>query len=138
MRGLLPGEDGSKLFRYIWLDGLPESFHETLAADDGDLGVLAAKATKMMREKAARRRRPEQVNAVREMEEAQLEVDAVAAGGTSKVKAGVVCTNHLHFPGNCYQCFDPERCLLKDAVISRPASSGNPRKKAGNARAGRQ
>ena len=137
MKGLLPGEDKSKLFKYIWLNTLPENVHQALAADEGDLGVLAIKATKMMREKAARRRRAEQVNAMKESKEAQLEINAVA-GGISKVKAGVVCTNHLRFPGNCYRCFDPECCLLKGAVIPRPASSGNPRKKAGNARAGRQ
>ena len=66
-----------------------------------------------------------------------MEVDAVT-GGAAKVKAGVVCTNRLGFPGNCFRCFDPERCLLKDAVIPRPAGAGNGRKKAGNARAGRQ
>ena len=80
-----------------------------------------------------------QINAVKapETEEARLEIDAVT-GGAAKVKAGVVCTNHLHFPGNCFRCFDPERCLLKDAVIPRPASAGNSRKKAGNTRASRQ
>ena len=138
MRGLLPGEDGSKLFRYIWLNALPESIHETLAADDGNLGVLAAKATKMMRERAARRKRANQVNAVRDLDEDPPEIDAVAAGGAAKTKRGAICANHLRFPGNCYRCCDPERCLLRDAVIQRPASSGNSRKKAGNARAGRQ
>ena len=80
-----------------------------------------------------------QVNAVRapETEEDRLEVDAVT-GGAAKVKAGVFCTNHLRFPGNCFRCFDPERCLLKDGVIPRPAGTGSNRKKAGNARAGRQ
>ena len=64
------------------------------------------------------------INAVRDLDEALLEVDAVAAGGTSHSKTGTVCANHLRFPGNCYRCFDPERCLLKDAVIQRPSSSG--------------
>ena len=50
MKGLLPGEDKSKLFRYIWLNALPESVHQSLAADKGDLGVLASKATKMLKE----------------------------------------------------------------------------------------
>ena len=54
MRGLLPGEDKSKLFKYIWLNALPESVHEVLTADDGDLAALAVKATRMLREKAAR------------------------------------------------------------------------------------
>ena len=93
----------------------------------------------MLKEKAARKKRAMQINAVKapETEEAWLEVDAVT-GRAAKVKAGVVCTNHLCFPGNCFRCFDPERCLLKDAVIPRPAGSGNVRKRAGNARAGRQ
>ena len=138
MKGLLPGEKDSKLFRYIWLNALPESIHETLAADDGNLGVLAAKATKMLRERTARRKRASQINAVRDREESLPEVDAVASGGAARTKVGAICANHLRFPGNCYRCFDPERCLLKDAVIQRPVGSGNSRKKAGNARAGRQ
>ena len=93
----------------------------------------------MIKEKAAKKKRATQINAVRatETEETGLEVNAIA-GGAAKVKAGVVCTNHLRFPGNCFRCFDPERCLLKDAVIPRPAGPGNTRKKAGNVRAGRQ
>ena len=93
----------------------------------------------MLKEKAARKKRVMQVNAVRtpETEEDRLEVDAVT-GGAAKVKAGVVCTNHLRFPGNCFRCFDPERCLLRDAVMPKPAGAGSNRKKAGDARAGRQ
>ena len=93
----------------------------------------------MIKEKAAKSKRAMQINALKatEVEETSLEVDAIA-GGTAKVKAGVVCTNHLRFPGNCFRCFDPERCLLKDAVIPRPAGAGSIRKKAGNAKAGRQ
>ena len=46
MKGLLPGEDKSKPFKYIWLNALPESIHEALAADDDDLDILAVKATR--------------------------------------------------------------------------------------------
>ena len=137
MRGLLPGEVKSDLFRYIWLSALPDSIHEVLSADDSELEVLATRATRMIKEKAAKKKRFSQINEVKapETEEDRLEIDAVT-GGAAKVKAGVVCTNHLR--GNCFRCFEPERCLLKDAVIPRPAGAGNSRKKAGNARAGRQ
>ena len=93
----------------------------------------------MIKEKVAKKKRLTQINAVKtsEAEEDRLEVDAVT-GGAAKVKAGVVCTNHLQFPGNCFRCFEPERCRLKDAVIPRPAGAGSNRKKAGNTRAGCQ
>ena len=125
------------MFRYIWLNALREPIHEALAADDGNLGVLATKATKMLRERTARQGRSDQVNAVGGSEEVLLEgeVDAVMTGKVSKSMTGAVCANHLRFPGNCYRCFDPERCLLKDAIIQRPPGSGNPLRKAGNARA---
>ena len=118
MRGLMPGEVKSDIFRYIWLSALPDSIHEVLSADDSELGVLATRATRMLKEKAARKKRVMHVNAVRtpEAEEDRLEVDAVT-GGAAKVKAGVVCTNLLRFPGNCFRCFDPERCLLKDCLL---------------------
>ena len=140
MRGLLPGEDGSKMFRYIWLDALPESVHDALVANDGNLGVLAIKATKMLRERTARRNRTSQVNAVGGPEDEATggEIDAVSRGKDNKSKTGSVCANHLRFPGKCYRCFDPENCLLKDSIIQRPSSSGNAGKKSGNARAGRQ
>ena len=139
MRGLMPGEVKSDIFRYVWLSALPDSIHEVLSADDSELGVLATRATRMLKEKAARKKRAMHVNAVRtpEAEGDRLEVDAVT-GGAAKVKAGVVCTNHLRFPGNCFRCFDPERCLLKDTVIPRPAGAGSNWRKAGNAKAGRQ
>ena len=135
MRGLLPGEDKSKLFRYIWLNALPESVHEALAADDGDLGVLAVKATKMLREKAARRSQTSQVNAVEESED---EINAVSKGKASQSKQGPICANHLRFPGKYYRCFDPDNCLLKDSIIQRPSGSGNAGRRSRNARAGRQ
>ena len=39
MRGLMPGEVTSDIFRYIWLSALPDSIHEVLSADDSELGV---------------------------------------------------------------------------------------------------
>ena len=79
------------LFRYIWLSALPNSIHEVLSADDSELEVLATRATRMLKEKAARKKRAMKINAVKgpETEEARLEVDAVT-GGAAKVKAGVV------------------------------------------------
>ena len=47
MRGLLPGEVKSDLFRYIWLSALPDSIHEVLSADDSELEVLATRATRV-------------------------------------------------------------------------------------------
>ena len=91
MRGLLLGEAGSKLFRYIWLNALPESIHEALAVDEGNLSVLATKATKMLQERAVRRSGTSQVNAVNGPEEVSLEgeVGAVTPGKVSKSKTGV-------------------------------------------------
>ena len=37
MQGLLPGENKCPLFRYVWLTALPDSVHQVLSADDGDL-----------------------------------------------------------------------------------------------------
>ena len=140
MRGLLPGEDKSKLFRYIWLNALPESVHEVLAADDGNLGALATEATKMMREKAARRKRASQINAVKEseVESPEGEISAVSRRKDTGSKTGSICANHLRFPGKYYRCFDPDNCLLKNSVIQRPSASCNAGKRSGNARAGRQ
>ena len=65
MRGLMPGEEKSNLFRYIWLSALPDSVHEVLSADDSELGVLATRATCMIKEKAARKKRASQINTVK-------------------------------------------------------------------------
>ena len=137
MRGLLPGEEKSDLFRYIWINALPESIHEVLAADDGDLGDLVTKATWMIKEKAARRKRASQINAVKtlELEDPEGEVNAVSGRKEAGSKTGTICANHLRFPGKCYPCFDPDNCLLKDSVVQRPSSSG---KQSGKSRAGRQ
>ena len=122
------------------MNALPESIHEALAADGDDLDILAVKATKIQRERAARRSRAAQVNANGGPEEEFLEgeVSAVSAGKLSKSMKGSICANHLRFPGNCYRCFDPEPCLLKDAVIQRPPGSGSSGRRLGNARASRQ
>ena len=37
MQGLLPGENKCPLFHYVWLTALPDSVHQVLSADDGDL-----------------------------------------------------------------------------------------------------
>ena len=138
MQGLLPGENKSALFRYIWLTALPDSIHQVLSADDGDLEELAVKATRMLKEAVVKKKRVEQVNAVKFSSRDDLgEIDAVSSGA-SKAKSGIVCANHLRFPGNCYRCYEPERCLLRDAVIARKEGAGGARKKSGNFRAGRQ
>ena len=111
------------LFRYVWLTALPDSIHQVLSADDRELAVLATKATRMMKEKVVKKKRLEQVNAVKSSTGEDLgEIDAVS-GGATKAKAGIVCTNHLRFPGNCFRCFEQERCLFKDAVIPRSTLS---------------
>ena len=126
----------SNLFRYIWLSSLPDPIRQVLSADDSELEVLATRASRMMKEGVAKKKRLEQINAVgSSCGEDRLEIDAVS-GGTAKAKAGIVCTNHLRFPGNCFRCFEPERCLLKDAVI--PRLAGSVKKKSGNFRASRQ
>ena len=138
MQGLMPAEIKSALFRYIWLTALPDSIHQVLSADDSELPVLAAKATRMLKEKIVKKKRIEQVNAIKLSSQEDLEeVDAVS-GGAAKAKMGVVCANHLRFPGNCFKCFEPERCLFKDALIPRPVGSSNSKKKSGNFRAGPQ
>ena len=107
-----------------------------LSADDSELEVLAIKATRMMKETIVKKKRLKQVNSVKSsMGEDHGEIDAVS-GGAAKAKAGIVCANHLRFPANCFRCFEPERCLFKDAIIPRPA--GSVKKKSGNFRAGRQ
>ena len=138
MRGLMPGEVKSALFRYVWLTALPDSIHQVLSADNSELAVLATKATRMMKETLVKKKRLEQINSVRSsVGEDRGEIDAVSNGG-AKAKTGIVSANHLRFPRNCFRCFEPERCLFKDAVIPRPAGSGNSKKKLGNFRAGRQ
>ena len=134
MRGLLPGEEKSNFFGYIWLSALPDSVHEVLSADDSELGVLATSATRMIKEKAAKKKRSSQINAVKapELEE---EVNAVTKRKETGSKTGTIWANHLRFPGKCYKCFDPDSCLLKDSVVQRPQSSG---RRSGNSRAGRQ
>ena len=106
-------------------------------ADDGDLGVLAAKAPRMIKEKAAWWKRVSQINAVKtpELEDLEGEVSAVSKRKEAGRKTGTICANHLRFPGKCYCCFDPDNCLLKDSIVQRPSSSG---KRSGNSRAGRQ
>ena len=138
MQGLLPGEVKSALFRYVWLTALPDSIHQVLSADDSELEVLAVKATRMLKEAVVKKKRIEQVNAVKLSSREDLgEIDAVSSG-SSKAKSGIVCANHLRFPGNCFRCFEPERCLLRGAVIPRKEGAGGARKKSGNSRAGRQ
>ena len=120
------------------MTALPNSIHQVLSADDSELEVLAVKATRMMKETVVKRKRLEQINSVKSSAgEDHGEIDAVS-GATAKAKSGIVCANHLRFPGNCFRCFEPERCLFKDAVIPRPASTGSSKKKSGNFRAGRQ
>ena len=108
-----------------------------LSADDSELGELAVKATRMLKEAVVKKKRLDQVNAVRSSGgEDHLEIDAVSSG---KAKAGIICSNHLRFPGNCFRCLEPERCLLKDAIIPRPAGlNSSSKKKSGNFKAGRQ
>ena len=139
MQGLLPKETKSALFRYVWLTALPDDIHRVLSANDSGLEELAVKATRMLKEAVVKKKRIEQVNAIKFSSREDLgEIDAVSSGTTSKAKAGIVCANHLRFPGNCYRCFEPERCLLRDAVIPRKEGAGGARKKSGNFRAGRQ
>ena len=59
MRGLLPGEVKSDLFCYI--SALPDSIHEVLSANDSELGVLVTRATPMIKEKAAKKKRSSQI-----------------------------------------------------------------------------
>ena len=137
MQGLLPGELKSPLFRYVWLTALPDSVHQVLSADYGDLEELAVKATRMMKEAVVKKKRLERINAISSRDDLG-EIDAVSSGA-AKAKTGLVCANHLRFPGNCYRCFEPERCLLKDAVVpKKEQGAGGARRKSGNSRAGRQ
>ena len=129
MRGLLPGEVKSDLFRYIWLSALPDSIHEVLSADDSELEVLATRATRMIKEKAAKKKRSSQINAVK-APGPEEEVNAVTKRKEAGSKTGTICANH-----KCYRCFDRDNCLLKDSVVQRPSSST---KRSGNSRAGRQ
>ena len=86
MQGLLPGENKCPLFRYIWLTALPDSVHQVLSADDGDLEELAVKATRMLKEAMVKKKRLEQVNAVKLSSRDDLgEIDAVSSGA-SKAK----------------------------------------------------
>ena len=112
MRGLLPGEEFGDLFRYIWLSALPNSVHEVLSADDSELDVLATRATRIIKEKATRKKKVSQINAIKapELEE---EVNAVTKRKERGSKTGTICANHLRFPGKCYRCFDPDNCVLK-------------------------
>ena len=105
-----------------------------LSADDGDLEELAVKATRMMKEAVVKKKRFERVNAISSRDDLG-EIDAISSG-TAKAKTGLVCANHLRFPGNCYRCFEPERCLLKDAIV--PKKEQGARRKSGNFKAGLQ
>ena len=91
----------------------------------------------MIKEKAARRKRASQINAVRasEPEIPEDEVNAVSKRTEAGSKTGTICASHLRFPGKCYRCFDQDNCLLKDSVVQRPSSST---KRSGNSRAGCQ
>ena len=112
MRGLMPGEVKSDLFRYVWLTVLPDHIHQVLSADDSELKVLATKATRMLKEKVVKKKRLEQVNSVKSSEgEDHGEIDAVSSGA-AKAKTGIVCANRLRFPGNCFHCFEPEHLSL--------------------------
>ena len=139
MQGLLPGELKSPLFRYVWLTALPDSVHQVLSADDGDLEELAVKATRMMKEAVVKKKRLERINAISSSSSSRDdlgEIDAISSN-TAKAKTGLVCANHLRFPGNCYRCFEPDRCLLRDAIV-RKDGGGGAKKKSGNFKAGRQ
>ena len=139
MQGLLPGETKSDLFRYVWLTALPDSIHQVISADDGDLEELAVKATRMMKEAVVKKKRIERINAISSSPSPRDdlgEIDAVSSS-TAKAKTGLVCANHLRFPGNCYRCFEPDRCLLRDAIV-RKDGGGGAKKKSGNFKAGRQ
>ena len=86
------------LFRYVWLTALPDDIHRVLSADDSGLEELAVKATRMLKEAVVKKKRIEQVNAVRFSSWEDLgEIDAVSSG-PSKAKLGIVCANHLRFP----------------------------------------
>ena len=136
MQGLLPGENKSPLFRHIWLTALPDSIHQVLSADDSDLENLAAKAARMMKEAVVKRKRVERINAISPRDDLG-EIDAVSSNA-AKDKTGLVCANHLRFPGNCYRCANPERCLLKDAIVQKKEGGGGARRRSGNTKAGRQ
>ena len=139
MQGLLPGEVKSALFRYVWLTALPDSIHQVLSADDSELEVLAVKATRMLKEAVVKKKRIEQVNAVKLSSRDDLgEIDAVANNNAAKDKTGLICANHLRWPGNCWRCANPERCLLRDSVVPRKEGGGGAKKKSGNFKAGRQ
>ena len=90
----------------------------------------------MMKEAVVKKKRLEQINAISSRDDLG-EIDAVSSGA-AKAKTGLVCANHLRFPGNCYRCFEPERCLLKVAVVPKKEGAGGARRKSGNSRAGRQ
>ena len=120
----------------IWITALPDSIHQVLSADDGDLEALAVKATRMMREAVVKKKRIERVHAISSRDDLG-EIDAVSSN-TAKDKTGLVCANHLRFPGNCYRCTNPERCLLKDSIVQRKEGGGSARRRSGNAKAGRQ
>ena len=136
MQGLLPGETKCPLFRHIWLTAIPESIHQVLSADDGDLEALAVKATRMLKEAVVKKKRFERINAVSSRNDPG-EINAVSSNA-AKDKMGLVCANHLRFPGNCYRCFNPERCLLKDAIVQKKEGGGGARRRSGNSKAGRQ
>ena len=90
----------------------------------------------MIFEAVVKKKRIERVNAVSSRDDPG-EIDAVSSGAT-KDKTGLVCANHLRFPGNCYRCFNPERCLLKDAIVQKKEGGGSTRRRSGNSKAGRQ
>ena len=136
MQGLLPGEEKSPLFRHIWLTALPDSVHQVLSADDGDLGALAVKANRMIKEAVVKKKRIERVNAISSRVDPG-EIDAVSSNA-AKDKTGLVCANHLRWPGNCWRCANPEKCLLRDSVSPRKEGGGGAKKKSGNFKAGRQ
>ena len=140
MKGLLPGEADGQLYRHIWMNVLPETIHEAVTADEGDLDAIAVKATKLMQERTGSK---DQVNAVGGPSDSRPEsydMDVVSAGKSSKGKKGYVCANHLQFAGNCYRCFDPDQCLLRNSIACHPSnsSSSSGYKMSGNAGAGRQ
>ena len=123
MQGLLPGEEKCPLFRHIWLPALPDSIHQVLSADDGDLEALAVKATRMMKEAVVKKKRIERVNAISSRDDLG-EIDAVSSNA-GKDRTGLICANHL-------------RCHLKDSIVQRKEGGGGARRKSGNAKAGRQ
>ena len=76
------------MFRYIWLTALPDSVHQVLSADDGDLENLAVKATHMMKEAVVKKKRLERINAISSRDDLG-EIDAVSSGA-AKAKTGLV------------------------------------------------